>query len=81
MENGFLRELQKIPGKGPGIARDQYELGYRSIKELAKEDPQTMYGRLCVQKSVRMDRCILCFVAPSVSRPRPTRARPVARPA
>jgi len=59
MENGIDRELQKLPGVGPRIARDLRELGYRSIVELAKENPQAMYERLCAQKGVHVDRCML----------------------
>ncbi len=59
MENAILRELQKIPGVGPSIARDLYGLGYRSIGDLAGEDPQAMYDRLCAQQGCHVDRCVL----------------------
>ena len=54
-----LRELQTIPGVGPGIARDLAELGYTSVSGLRGEDPGSMYQRLCELRGHHIDRCVL----------------------
>jgi len=36
-----------IPGVGPSISRDFLDLGYQSVSDLKKEDPQRMYEQLC----------------------------------
>lgn len=58
-EGEALKELQRIPGVGPSIARDLLELGYWSVEELKEENPQEMYERHCAQKGQRVDRCVL----------------------
>ncbi|MCR4316798.1 MAG: helix-hairpin-helix domain-containing protein [Planctomycetes bacterium] len=54
-----LRELQTIPGVGPSIARDLYDLGYRKVSDLKRQDPQKMYDRSCELQGVQIDRCLL----------------------
>lgn len=53
------KRLQAIPGVGPSIARDLFDLGFRSVPELAGADPEEMYGRLCALRQTRQDRCVL----------------------
>ncbi len=71
-----LRDLRRLPGVGPSIAQDLFELGVRSVSDLATEDPEDMYDRHCLQKGMRVDPCVLyvfrCAVyAARTSRPRP----------
>ncbi|MCG2796368.1 MAG: helix-hairpin-helix domain-containing protein [Actinomycetia bacterium] len=54
-----LEELQEIPGVGKKIARDLWSIGIRSIGDLEGRDPEELYGRLCLQEGVDVDRCIL----------------------
>lgn len=54
-----LRELQTIPGIGPGMARDLWDLGYRSIIDLKDKDPEKMYDSLCSMAGKKIDRCVL----------------------
>jgi hypothetical protein len=54
-----LKDLRRIPGVGPSIARDLYELGVRRVADLKKADPEDLYERRCVQQGVRIDRCLL----------------------
>jgi hypothetical protein len=54
-----LRELQVIPGVGPSIAEDLYELGIRRVAELKGKDPERLYSRRCTQVGMRIDRCLL----------------------
>ena len=54
-----LKELQTIPGVGPSIARDLTDLGYTSVSGLWREDPESMYQRLCELRGTHIDRCVL----------------------
>ncbi len=54
-----LKDLHKIPGVGPKIARDLRDLGYRCVAELKGRDPETMYAALCSLRGGRVDRCML----------------------
>ena len=54
-----LKELRRIPGVGPSIARDLYEQGWRRVDELKGADPQTLYERQCELQGGHVDRCWL----------------------
>ncbi len=54
-----LRDLQVIPGVGPSIAQDLYELGYREVTQLRGQDPAVMYAELCRRRGRQIDRCVL----------------------
>lgn len=58
-KQGIIRTFTTIPSVGPAVARDLYNLGYRSIADLAHQDPQDMYDRLCRHQGVKVDRCML----------------------
>lgn len=52
-------DLQTIPGVGPSMAQDLRDLGYFSVSELAGQDPELMYKRLCQMHGMHIDRCVL----------------------
>ena len=52
-------ELQVLPGVGPSIARDLRRLGVKSVKDLARRDPERLYARLCEMTRMRQDPCVL----------------------
>lgn len=54
-----LRDLRRIPGVGPSIARDLLDLGVRRVAELDGADPEALYERLCALRDERIDRCML----------------------
>jgi hypothetical protein len=54
-----LDDLQQIPGVGPSIAWDLWDLGYRSVAELKDQDPESMYLAHCDQRGEMIDRCVL----------------------
>jgi hypothetical protein len=69
-------ELQQLPAVGPSIAQDLRRLGIKSVKDLARRDPERLYERLCVLTQERQDPCVLytfrCAVyAARTSRPKP----------
>ncbi|RMG46065.1 MAG: pathogenicity locus [Acidobacteria bacterium] len=56
----FARDdLRSIPGVGESLARDLRDLGYSSPADLAGEDPERMYRRLCELRGGPVDRCVL----------------------
>ena len=52
-------ELQVLPGVGPSIAADFRRLGVKSVKDLARRDPERLYARLCQMTGTRQDPCVL----------------------
>jgi hypothetical protein len=54
-----LRDFRRIPGVGPSIAVDLWELGFRATSELRTADAQEMYDRFCRMKGMHVDRCLL----------------------
>jgi len=52
-------ELQQLPGVGPSIAADLRQLGVRSIRDLARRDPERLYVKLCDLTGTRQDPCVL----------------------
>jgi hypothetical protein len=54
-----MDELTALPGVGPRIAADLRRLGVRSIKALARRDPERLDERLCEITGQRQDPCVL----------------------
>ncbi len=52
-------ELEQIPGVGKSIAADLHRLGVTSIRQLKREDPEKLYGKLCRFQASPVDRCVL----------------------
>lgn len=55
----ILKHLQVIPGVGPSIANDLYELGIVSVGQLKGKKPERLYEKRCDQQGVLIDRCLL----------------------
>ncbi|MGE4441667.1 MAG: helix-hairpin-helix domain-containing protein [Desulfomicrobium sp.] len=54
-----LLALTDLPNIGPAMARDLRLLGFEHPGQLAGQDPQTLYDRLCELTGVRQDPCVL----------------------
>ena len=54
-----LRDFRTIPGVGKSIAEDLWQIGLRSVNDLAGADPQMLYDRLCEITGTKVDRCVL----------------------
>lgn len=52
-------EFQTLPGVGPSIAADFRLLGVKSLKDLARRDPERLYARLCDLTNSKQDPCVL----------------------
>lgn len=53
------KELTRIPGVGPRIAEDLWQLGIRRILDLKGKNPEQLYDRLCALQGKHVDRCML----------------------
>jgi hypothetical protein len=54
-----LADLQRIPGIGPSIAQDLYDLGIRRVGALKNRNPQLLYDKLIKLRGEHQDRCVL----------------------
>jgi hypothetical protein len=74
------KDLERIPGVGPSIARDLRELGIHRIADLRGRDPERLYAKSNALRGIRQDRCLLyvfrCAVYfASTKRPKPERLK------
>ena len=54
-----LRALQVIPGVGPSLARDLWNIGVHSVDDLKGRDPEKLYSDSNELKGMVQDRCVL----------------------
>lgn len=54
-----LKDLQSIPGVGPSIAEDLYNIGIQSVKDLKQQNPEDLYKRSNMFEGAVQDRCLL----------------------
>lgn len=54
-----IKDLRRIPGVGKSIAEDIYYIGYKSVAELAGENPEKLYEMLNRRTGRIQDRCVL----------------------
>jgi hypothetical protein len=67
------RQLSDLISIGPAMVRDFQLLGIRSVGQLAKQNPQRMYGRLNRVTGQRQDPCVLdtfCAAVAQAQNPR-----------
>ncbi len=51
--------LQVIPGIGPSMERDLWDLGVRKVEDLKGRSPEGMYEDLMKLRQAYQDRCVL----------------------
>jgi len=54
-----LRDLRQIPGVGPSIAGDLWDIGIRSVDDLRGKNPYTLYQQLNSRTGRTNDICLL----------------------
>ena len=64
------RQLADLISIGPAMLGDFEVLGIRSVSELAKQNPQRMYGRLSRLAGQRQDPCVLDVFCAAVAQAR-----------
>lgn len=57
-ERSAWLEFQQLGSIGPACALDLVQLGFRRIEELAGQDPNALYARLCELTGTRQDPCV-----------------------
>lgn len=53
------RQLKDLVSIGPAMLRDFQLLGIRSVPQLARQNPQRLYQRLCAVTGQSQDVCVL----------------------
>jgi len=64
------RKLEDLVSVGPAILRDLDLLGIRSVTQLARQDPKTLYRKLCVKTGKKQDVCVLDVYRAAVAQAR-----------
>lgn len=64
------RLLEDLISVGPAMLRDFEQLGISSVAQLAKQNPQRMYERLCERTGVTHDPCCLDVFSAAVAQAR-----------
>lgn len=64
------RELGRLVSIGPAMLRDFELLGIRSVPQLARRNPQSMYRDLCRITGERQDPCVLDTFCAAVAQAR-----------
>ncbi len=59
MRSTILKDLQIIPGVGPSIAKDLYDIGIRSVGDLKYKSPERLYEKSNTLVGTRQDPCLL----------------------
>ncbi len=59
VQRNKLLDLTDLPNIGPAMARDLRLLGFERPEQLAGQNPQTLYDRLCELTGARQDPCVL----------------------
>jgi hypothetical protein len=54
-----LKELQIIPGVGPSIAKDFWNIGIKHIQDFKDKNPEELYTQICIHYGRHVDRCML----------------------
>ena len=55
----IAKDLMRLPGVGPSIARDLLDLGVRSVRALGRRNPERLYEDLGRLRGARQDPCVL----------------------
>ncbi len=54
-----VNELKQIPGVGDKLAEVLFNLGIHSVRALKNRNPENLYRKLCDNKGIPVDRCVL----------------------
>jgi nucleotidyltransferase/DNA polymerase involved in DNA repair len=61
------RQLGELISLGPAMLKDFEMLGIRSVKQLAKQNPQRLYQKLCRITGQAQDICVLDVFSAAVA--------------
>jgi len=69
------RRLADLDSIGPAMLRDFELLGIRSLAQLARQNPEKLYERLCLKTGQPVDICCLDVFSAAVAQARNPRLR------
>ncbi len=64
------RALEDLVSVGPATSRQLLSLGVRSVKDLARRDPEALYKKLGSKTKMRVDPCVLDVYRAAVAQAR-----------
>jgi hypothetical protein len=64
------RNLASLVSIGPKMLEDFEKLGVRTVAQLAREEPEDLYQRLCTLTGQRQDPCVLDVFCAAVAQAR-----------
>ncbi len=64
------RELEDLVSVGPSTRDQLNSLGVRSVKDLARREPEALYRKLCRKTKQRVDPCVLDVYRAAVAQAR-----------
>lgn len=64
------RRLSDLVSIGPKLEADFYQLGIRTVEQLARQEPKRLYARLCRLTGLRQDPCVLDVFEAAVAQAR-----------
>jgi hypothetical protein len=64
--NSKLKNLQTIPGVGPSIAQDFWDIGIKCVSDLKGKNPERLYFEICAKQGSTIDRCLLYVCRSSI---------------
>ncbi len=64
------RRIENLISVGPAMLRDFELLGIRSVKQLARQNPQRLFEKLCRMTGQAQDPCVLDVFSAAVAQAR-----------
>ncbi len=64
------RELEDLVSVGPATRDQLVSLGVRTVRDLARHDPDALYRKLCRSTKTRVDLCVLDVYRAAVAQAR-----------
>ena len=61
-----LKKLQIIPGVGPKLSKEFFDIGIKSVSDLKGKSPENLYSKICAKRGHKVDRCVLYVCRSSV---------------
>ena len=61
-----LKKLQIIPGIGPKLSKEFFDIGVKSVSDLKGKDPEKLYLKICAKRGRKIDPCVLYVCRSSV---------------
>ena len=61
-----FKKLQKIPGIGPKLSKEFFDIGIKDVPNFKNRNPKELYLKICAKQGYMVDRCVLYVCYSSV---------------